>query len=66
MDTRKTEILYKEEWYRIPFDHVKSGDVFRLIESTGEFVVDENGKTEFIATSDPYQNEEGIWTVKCE
>ncbi|HLO11191.1 MAG TPA: hypothetical protein VK190_02920 [Pseudoneobacillus sp.] len=66
MENRTTKIFYNGEWTVIPFDHLKKGDTFKLIEANGEVVMDSNEKTEFIATSEPYINDDGVWTVQCE
>jgi hypothetical protein len=66
VDSRKCQIYYKDEWFTIPFDHIKAGDVFRLFEPTGEPVLDENGKDAWTALSNPYLDEDGTWGVECE
>lgn len=62
MDFRKTEIFKNGEWIEVEFKDILKGNLFRLIESTGEIVSDK-GETEFIAVSDAYLNKDGIWEV---
>ena len=54
---RKVKIFKDEKWIDIEFENLKTGDKFRLFESTGEEVKNENGNLEFIATSDTYIEE---------
>lgn len=64
IEQRRTEILKDGEWIQCRFRDLKSGDTFRLFEPTGEPVVLRKDKTDFIALSDAYQNEDGIWTIE--
>ena len=66
-DLMIVEIFDGEKWEEglgDPFGGVKTGSTFRLRDpNTREFFVGDNGKTEFVATDDPYLNDVGIWTV---
>lgn len=42
------------EWTEVNMIDLKSGDIFRAFTSSGERIKHENGKTEFLATSDGY------------
>lgn len=50
-------------WQDINFSDLKDGDIFSLFEPSGEQVVGNNGEKEFIATSDAFLNDDGIWSV---
>ena len=45
-DLRKVEVLSNrdQQWKEIPFEQLRKGDTFRMFESTGEPVLDENKK----------------------
>lgn len=62
MEQRTCEIFTNGEWQTIDFSLVHTGDKFRLYEPTGEIVEDDDGNTEFTATSDSYFKE-GLWTI---
>jgi len=51
-DLRKIEVLVDGKWEHINLCELKSGDTFRMFESTGEPVVDEKGRKVWIVTSD--------------
>jgi len=53
-EQRTCEVFKDDLWQVIPFRSIKKGDEFRLIEPTGELVVDKYDKSEFIATSNVY------------
>lgn len=53
---RRTEVKSNNGWIEIKFKDLKKGDVFRLIEPTGE-VVSDGQNTEFTAYSDAYQQD---------
>jgi hypothetical protein len=58
-DERIVEIQYGlEKWNRRHFSDIIKGDIFRLYEKDEEYV----GK--FLALSDPYVNERGIWEIE--
>lgn len=44
-------------WTEVPMIDLKAGDIFRAFDSEGNRVVHENGKDEFLATSDGYIDE---------
>jgi len=67
MDIRKAQIKdEKLQWKDINFKDLKNGNVFRLFESTGEEVFGLSNKTDFIANSDAYLNDNEIWQIGCE
>lgn len=47
------------EWINIEYKNLRTGDIFRLIEPNGTYVVDENGCLIFQAISMVYINHEG-------
>ena len=49
-NTRKVKIFKDEKWIDIEFENLKTGDKFRLFESTGEEVKNENGFTNNVDT----------------
>lgn len=51
-DLRRTEVLVDNNWVSREFRDLKLNDIFRMFESTGEPVIDDEGYTEFIALSD--------------
>ena len=52
---RQVEIMVAGAgWTKCKFSDVFEGDQFRLFESTGEPVIDNNGQTEFVAIKDAY------------
>lgn len=57
MEIRKTEKYIDEEWIPFNFEELKKGDKFRLFEKSGELVIDNKGKSEFISLSDVYKLE---------
>jgi len=52
-----------DKWTSIEFEKIRAGDRFRLFESTGEPVADEVGKSEFVAKTNPYITEDGVWGI---
>ena len=54
MDLRIVERYEDGAWIDISFDELKEGDIFRLFESVGEPVVDDDGCTTWKAASDVY------------
>lgn len=62
MDLRKVEVLRKGKWVEVNFSDLHNGDTFRMFESTGEPVIDDEGNAKFIATSEPYEYE-GVWAI---
>jgi len=63
MKERSCEVLSNNDWKGIEFKNLKENDIFRLYEPSGEKVMDEGGKYEFVALCAAYQNEDGIWTT---
>ena len=58
---RLDENNYK--WEEIDFCDLRDGDTFQLYDRDGSLVKDEYGQYKFLATSDPYLNEEKTWTI---
>lgn len=73
-DKRKVLVLSDDiepVWLEIKFEELKTGDLFKLFEPTGEPVVTDDGRTEFLCTSDaflgPYGPEKStVWTVETD
>lgn len=65
---RRAERKVKDDWQEIKFETLKTGDVFRLFNPTGDPVRDREGKTIFKATSDAYPEPEpvGNFGIKVE
>ena len=61
-EQRTCEVFKDGIWQVIPFELIKKGDEFRLIEPTGELVIDKYDKTEFIATSNVHLRK-GVYEV---
>ncbi len=58
------ELFESGGWKEIQFKELKDGDRFRMLHpDTKDLFIGDNNKTEFIATSEPYENEDGILTV---
>lgn len=64
LDLRKVEILKDGEWIEIKFDELKKDDTFRMFESTGEEVYNNNGENILVALSDAFAGENGVLTIK--
>jgi hypothetical protein len=60
MDQRKIEVNKNGEWISIPFGELKSGDIFRMFENTGEPVIGDKDDTVFTAISNPYKINETL------
>ena len=54
-----------DNWEPVEFMELTSGDIFRMYEQDGEPVIDQKGHKEWIATSKPYINKDGIPTIKA-
>jgi hypothetical protein len=55
---RDVEVKYGDKWLLVEGLHkVRKGQVFRLWDDIDTPVYDTNGKTEFLATSEPYWSE---------
>jgi hypothetical protein len=55
-ERRRVEIFVDGQWVHLESElaDIKTGDLYRLFEPTGEAVVNEDGQSEFKATSDSY------------
>lgn len=60
MDCVQTKILKNDKWINIDFMQLKKGDNFQLINPDGSYHADEYGKTDWVASSNHYLNEDGI------
>lgn len=64
---RTAQVLINDKWIDIEFKNIKEGDKFRLFEPDGTIVKDNDGNTEFIATSNPYlavaDNNEEVYQI---
>lgn len=63
MDTRIIHVNRNGTWKEISFKELNKGDNFRMIESTGEEVLDTKGNVILYSTSEPYKNKDGIWQI---
>ena len=64
MEFRKTERKKSGQWQEIKFCELKEGDTFRLFENDGTKVSDLGGNTEWVAKSEPKQDDMGNFYVK--
>lgn len=65
-DIRRIQVLVKSKyWQDIEFMNLKPRDIFKIYDN-GKRFVDTNGHDEWIVTSLPYINENGILTVDAE
>lgn len=60
---RKVQILSQDTWQDVEFADIRKTQTFRLFEPTGEPVVGDDGKTEWVALDYPFKNEQGILQV---
>ena len=65
-DLRKVEVLINNEWVERDFAELRKGVKFKMFEPTGEPVVDNEGETEWIAISDPFKTESGVWAIEID
>lgn len=59
-----TQVFKDNAWKDTAFEDLKRGDKFRQIVND-TLKVDEDGKSEFIAFSDPYMHN-GVWEIEYE
>jgi hypothetical protein len=64
---RKVKVLKGDDFKEIPFDQLKKGDIFQLIEPTGELVLNEEGTVFNQAISEPVLIDGvlAVWSVSC-
>jgi hypothetical protein len=66
-DTMIVEINDGFYWKVVPFEDVMIGDKFRMRDPhTNEIYVNSNGKSVFLATSEPFLNEDKVWTIEVD
>ena len=55
------------EWIEVDFEDLKKGDLFKMFnpDNGALYESDDNG-SEFVAASDPYINDDGIFTINIE
>jgi hypothetical protein len=53
-----------DDWKEIPFNTLMVGDIFRIFDNGERYVDKSNGNNVWIATSEPYLNEDSIWTIQ--
>lgn len=53
-----------DSWEPVEFMELTIGDVFRIYEDTGEPVMDQKGRKEWIAAGKPYINKYGIPAIR--
>lgn len=63
MDIRTVEVNRNGIWKEISFMELNKGDNFRMFESNGDPVIDKNGNTIFYSTSEPYKNNDSVWSI---
>ena len=61
---RKIEVFYNKDWVEVSMSCVCKGDTFRMFEPSGEQVKDKDGNLEFVATSNAYIGEFGVFEVE--
>jgi len=64
MEQVQARILKDDEWVNIDFKDLKPNDRFQLINPDGTYHTDGYGKTDWIATSNPYINDDEIYEIK--
>lgn len=66
-DKREVEMYIENinQWIPCNFTVIRKGYKFRLYDKNG-YLVKDDGRSEFVAKSDPYLNEDNIWTVDVE
>lgn len=64
MELRTVLVNRSGSWKEINFNELNKGDNFRLFEPNGDEVIDEKGGNIFYSTSEPYKNDDGIWTIE--
>ena len=64
MENRTIQRLRGDLWTYVAFEDLELDDSFRMIESTGELVENDEGKFIYVVTNDPYINENGQTVVE--
>jgi hypothetical protein len=59
---RRTQVKNSNKWLDINFEDLKSGDEFRLYDDE-DIVIDKKGRSSWIASSNPYFNEDNILKI---
>jgi len=64
-DGRDVEIYSKNfgTWIDIPFTSLRVGDAFRMFDNGQRYINVMDGNNVWIATSNPYVNKDGIYTI---
>jgi hypothetical protein len=66
-DNMIVEVSVNGDWKVVLFEEMMIGDTFRMRDPyTHEIYFNENNKSTFIATSNPFLNEDGVWTIEIE
>lgn len=62
---KQVEVKYGDKWLLVAgLQNVKIGQTFRMWITHDKPVIGKNGQTEFLATSEPYfDNESGQWMI---
>lgn len=58
--TKVIELFKNNQWEEVDFMSLKKGDRFRMFIPNKKMLTQ---KEEYIATSDPFLNEYGIWSI---
>lgn len=56
--------LTTRKWVRWKFANLKSGDIFKITDGDERYTNWETGDSVWIAEGEPYQNEDGVLTIK--
>jgi hypothetical protein len=66
---RKAQVYLNGKWVRCDFECLEKGDVFMLFEPNGKTVYGQGEfeyENKFVAVSDPYLNDHGVWTIEAD
>lgn len=60
---RKVEKFKDNEWVKVEFKDLSAGDLFRLFDGETRYVDKKKKSNIWIASSAPYKDEQGVWTI---
>lgn len=64
-DERRLFVKVGVTWTMLPFDLLKKGMVFRVMDTNGLFCTwADDGSVDMLALDDPIKNREGVWGVR--
>lgn len=67
--SRTAQKLINDSWTDIAFEHLRPGDIYRMFESTGEPVVDNDenkSTTVFKVIGEVFKLPNGVWGIQDE